>query len=52
MEPKEPKPKIILLGQDGNAMVIMGISMRALRHSGLYIPDELMEIQKEFISGD
>lgn len=49
---KEPKPKVTLIGQDGNAFFVIGNVIKHLRKSGLYNVDEIKEIQTEMMSGN
>lgn len=48
---KEPKPTVKLLGEDGNAFIIMGIVTKALRHAGAS-PKHIEKYKKEAMSGD
>ena len=45
------KPKVSLVGEDGNAFAIMGRVGRALRRAG-YTQEEIDEYQNEATSGD
>lgn len=45
------KPKVKLVGEDGNAFAIMGRVGKALRRAG-YTQEEIDEYQNEATSGD
>lgn len=46
----KPKPKLELVGHDGNAFVILGRAIKALRREGM--EDKIKEFEKEATSGD
>lgn len=48
---KKVKPVVELTGQNGNAFVIIGLAMRALRKAG-YTKEELDKYRAEATSGD
>ncbi len=50
-EPKYPHVTVELLGQDGNAMMIVGAVRRALKRAGVPNQD-VEEFSKEALSGD
>ena len=45
------KPKVTLIGQNGNAFVVMGLCAKAWRRAG-NDPDEWEKIQTDMMSGD
>lgn len=45
------RPKVKLIGEDGNAFAIMGRVVRALRKAG-YSSEKVAEYRKEAMSGD
>jgi len=48
---QEPKPKVILVGEDGNAFAVMGAVSEALKqakHPTTYVS----QVTKEMMSGD
>lgn len=47
----KPKPKVTLVGEDGNAFAIMGRVQRALRRAG-YTDEEIAQFSKAARSGD
>jgi len=47
----KPKPDVRLVGEDGNAMAIMGRVSRALRKTG-HTKEEINQYTKEAMSGD
>lgn len=51
METQREKPKVKLVGEDGNAFSIMGRVTRALRGAG-YSKEEIDRYTKEATSGD
>ncbi len=51
MEVKYPDIKVQLVGEDGNAFVVLGKVLRAMRRAGID-QDELDAFQKEATSGD
>lgn len=44
------KPKVVLIGENGNALIIIGKCIKALKKAGM--KDEAAEFQKEAMSGD
>lgn len=48
---KKTKPKVKLVGADGNAFAILGKVSQALKKAG-YSPEEVSEFQREAMSGD
>lgn len=48
---KKVKPKVQLIGEDGNAMMIIGLCRRELRKAG-YSKEEVEKFQREALSGD
>ena len=50
MSETKTKPKVSLVGKDGNAMFIIGACARALRKAGQH--EEAETFQKEAMSGD
>lgn len=47
----DPKPRVRLVGQNGNAFLIIGLCSRAWRKAGLPA-ERWKEIMKEMTSGD
>jgi hypothetical protein len=45
------KPKVKLVGQDGNAFSVMGLTVRAMRMAG-ESEERIREYQSEAMSGD
>jgi hypothetical protein len=45
------KPKVRLVGEDGNAFAIMGRVSKALKEAG-YTPDEIKQYREEATAGD
>lgn len=52
MEKQErKKPTVNLVGEDGNALIIVGRCAKALYKAG-YSPDEINQFREEALSGD
>jgi hypothetical protein len=51
MEIKFPHVKVELVGQNGNAFVVLGLCVRAARRAGL-TQEQIGEFKKEATSGD
>jgi hypothetical protein len=51
MEIKFPHVKVELVGQNGNAFVVLGLCVRAARRAGL-TQEQISEFKKEATSGD
>jgi hypothetical protein len=49
--PERPRPTVRLVGQDGNAFMVMGLAFRALREAG-WSKEERLAFQAEATSGD
>jgi len=47
----ETKPKLTLIGQDGNAFVVLGLASRAAKKAG-WSKERLDEFMKKAMSGD
>ena len=45
------KPEVCLIGQDGNAFLILGLCRRAARSAG-WTPDRIKSVMDEMQSGD
>lgn len=50
-QPKFPKAVVQLVGEDGNALAIMGRTIRALKRAGAN-PAEIEQFTKEATAGD
>ena len=48
---EDNKPRVKLIGENGNAYVIVGLCMRAAKRAG-WSPEKIAEVQKEMMSGD
>ncbi len=46
-----PKPKLKLVGEDGNAFMVLGLAARAARRAG-WTREQIQEYQAEATSGD
>lgn len=50
--PAAPRPPVRLLGQDGNAFMILGLCRRAALHGGGWTEDQWQVFREEATSGD
>jgi len=51
MRNSESKPKVKLVGEDGNAFAILGRVIKALKRAG-YTEEEIKQYRKDATSGD
>lgn len=51
-QPKFPNVHVTLVGQDGNAMMMIGAVREALRRQGKVSPEEIEQFTNEATSGD
>ncbi len=49
--PKNPRAKVRMVGEDGNAFAILGRTRRALQHAGAG-PDDVAEFLREATAGN